>query len=52
LGAEQVLRQEGSWVEAKLLSTKTEGDEMILTFDVRVHPDDQSPIIEGFRPRR
>jgi hypothetical protein len=32
----------------KLLSVKTEGDEMILTFDKRVHPDDQSPIIEGF----
>lgn len=36
------------WQEAKLLSAKTEGDEMILSFDSRVHPDDQSPIIEGF----
>jgi sialate O-acetylesterase len=36
------------WDEAKLLSVKTEGDEMILTFDRRVHPDDMSPIIEGF----
>jgi sialate O-acetylesterase len=36
------------WEEAKLVSVKTEGDEMILTFDKRVHPYDQSPIIEGF----
>jgi sialate O-acetylesterase len=36
------------WDEAKLLSVKTEGDEMILTFDRRVHPDDRTPIIEGF----
>jgi sialate O-acetylesterase len=36
------------WDEAKLLSVKTEGDEMIVTFDKRVHPDDMSPIIEGF----
>jgi len=36
------------WDEAKLLSVKTERDEMILTFDRRVHPDDMSPIIEGF----
>lgn len=36
------------WDEAKLVSVKTEGDEMILTYDKRVHPYDQSPIIEGF----
>jgi sialate O-acetylesterase len=36
------------WDEAKLLSVKTEEDEMILTFDKRIHPDDMSPIIEGF----
>jgi sialate O-acetylesterase len=36
------------WDEAKLVSVRTEGDEMILTYDKRVHPYDQSPIIEGF----
>jgi sialate O-acetylesterase len=36
------------WDEAKLLSVKTQGNEMILTFDRRVHPDDRTPIIEGF----
>jgi len=40
--------KKAQWDEAKLLSVKTEGDEMILTFDRRVHPDDMSPIIEGF----
>ena len=40
--------RKAGWQEAKLLSAKTEGDEMILSFDSRVHPDDQSPIIEGF----
>lgn len=40
--------KKAQWDEAKLLSVKTEGDEMILTFDKRVHPDDMSPIIEGF----
>jgi sialate O-acetylesterase len=36
------------WQEAKLLSVTTEGDEMILTFDVRVHRDDSGTVIEGF----
>lgn len=40
--------RKAQWEEAKLLSVKTEGDEMILTFDRRAHPDDMSPIIEGF----
>jgi sialate O-acetylesterase len=40
--------KKAQWDEAKPVSVKTEGDEMILTFDKRVHPDDQSPIIEGF----
>lgn len=40
--------KKAQWDEAKLLSVKTEGDEMILTFDKRIHPYDQSPIIEGF----
>ena len=40
--------KKAQWDEAKLVSVKTEGDEMILTYDKRVHPDDQSPIIEGF----
>jgi len=40
--------KKAQWDEAKLLSVKTEGDEMILTFDRRAHPDDMSPIIEGF----
>ena len=40
--------RKAQWDEAKLLSVKTEGDEMILTFDRRIHPYDQSPIIEGF----
>jgi len=39
--------KKAQWDEAQLLSVKTEGDEMILTFDKRVHPDDMSPIIEG-----
>jgi sialate O-acetylesterase len=41
-------RKAAQWDEAKLLSVKTEGDEMILTFDRRAHTDDRSPIIEGF----
>lgn len=40
--------RKAQWDEAKLLSVKIEGDEMILSFDRRVHPDDMSPIIEGF----
>jgi sialate O-acetylesterase len=40
--------KKAQWEEAKLLSVKAEGDEMILTFDRRIHPYDQSPIIEGF----
>lgn len=36
------------WDVAILLSSKTEGDEMILTYDKRIHPYDQSPIIQGF----
>ena len=40
--------RKAQWDEAKLLSVKAEGDEMILTFDRRAHPDDQSPILEGF----
>jgi sialate O-acetylesterase len=40
--------KKAQWEEAKLLSVKTEGDEMILSFDRRVHSDDMTPIIEGF----
>lgn len=40
--------KKAQWDEAKLLSVKTAGDEMILTFERRIHPDDMSPIIEGF----
>lgn len=40
--------KKAQWEEAKLLSVKTEGDEMILGFDRRVHSDDMTPIIEGF----
>jgi sialate O-acetylesterase len=40
--------KKAQWEEAKLLSVKTEGDEMILTFERRVHPEDMNPIIEGF----
>jgi len=40
--------KKAQWDEAKLLSVKTEGDEMIVTFDRRVHTDNGSPIIEGF----
>ena len=40
--------RKAQWDEAKLLFVKTEGDEMVLTFERRVHPDNQSPIIEGF----
>ena len=44
----KIYDRKAQWEEAKLLSAKTEGDEMILTFDRRVHPDDQSPILDGF----
>jgi sialate O-acetylesterase len=44
----KIYDRKAQWEEAKLLSAKTEGDEMILSFERRVHPDDQSPIIEGF----
>jgi sialate O-acetylesterase len=40
--------KKAQWEEAKLLSVKTEGDGMIVTFDRRIHPEDNSPIIEGF----
>ena len=40
--------KKAQWDDAKLLTVKTEGDEMVLTFDRRAHPDDGSPIIEGF----
>jgi sialate O-acetylesterase len=40
--------RKAQWDEAKLLSVKAEGDEMIVTFDRRAHTDDGSPIIEGF----
>lgn len=40
--------KKAQWEEAKLLSVKTEGDEMILAFDRRVHAENQTPIIEGF----
>jgi len=40
--------KKAQWDEAKLLSVKSEGDEMIVTFDRRAHPEDMSPIIEGF----
>jgi sialate O-acetylesterase len=40
--------RKAQWDEAKLLSVKTEGDEMILTFERRAHTEDGSPIIEGF----
>jgi sialate O-acetylesterase len=40
--------KKAQWEEAKLLSVKTEGDEMILSFERRVHPEDMTPIIEGF----
>jgi sialate O-acetylesterase len=44
----KIYDKKAQWQEAKLLSAKTEGDEMILSFDARVHPDDQSPILKGF----
>lgn len=40
--------RKAQWQEAKLLSMTTEGDEMMLTFDVRVHRDDSGTILEGF----
>lgn len=36
------------WDEAKLLSVETRGDEIILTFDKRVHRDDSGSSLEGF----
>jgi sialate O-acetylesterase len=36
------------WDEVKLVSAVTEGDEMILTFDMRVQPDDMNKVLEGF----
>ncbi len=41
-------RKDIRWDEAKLLSVVTKGDEMILTYDKRVHPDDSGTILEGF----
>jgi sialate O-acetylesterase len=40
--------KKAQWEEAKLLSVKTQGDEMILTFDKRVQRDDWGNILEGF----
>ncbi len=36
------------WEEAKLLSTVTKGDVMVLTYDKRVHPDNSGTSLEGF----
>ena len=36
------------WDTASLVSTKVQGDEMILTFDKRVVPDDKNSMIRGF----
>jgi sialate O-acetylesterase len=44
----KIYDRKAQWQEAKLLSVTTEGDEMILTFDVRVHRDDSGTILEGF----
>lgn len=44
----KIYDRKAQWNEAKLLSVKTEGDEMILTFERRAHPDDSATIIEGF----
>lgn len=44
----KIYDRKAHWVEAKLLSAKTEGDEMILTFERRAHPDNSATIIEGF----
>lgn len=43
----KIYDRKAQWEEAKF-SVKAEGDEMILTFERRVHPHDQTPIIEGF----
>ncbi len=40
--------RKAQWDEAKLLSVKTERDEIILTFDKRVQREDWGHIIEGF----
>ena len=37
-----------SWDTASLVSAKVQGDEMILTFDKRVVPDDRNSMIRGF----
>jgi sialate O-acetylesterase len=37
-----------SWETASLVSAKPQGDEMILTFDKRVVPDDRNSILRGF----
>ena len=44
----RIYDRKAQWVEAKLLSVKSEEDEMIVTFDVRAHPDNSATIIEGF----
>jgi sialate O-acetylesterase len=37
-----------NWDEVKLLSATPRGDEMDLTFDKRVQPDDMNKVLEGF----
>jgi sialate O-acetylesterase len=36
------------WQTAKLVSVERRGDEMVLTFDQRVRPDDKDSILRGF----
>lgn len=44
----RIYGKKAQWDEAKLLSVKTEGDVMTLTFDRRVHRDDSGSNLEGF----
>jgi sialate O-acetylesterase len=44
----KIYDKQAQWDEAKLLSAETKGDEIILTYDKRVHPDDSGTILEGF----
>ena len=44
----RIYKSDVEWDSAKLVSTETQGDAMVLTFDKSVMPDDWSPLIEGF----
>ncbi len=44
----RIYKSDVEWDSAKLVSSETQGDVMVLKFDKSVMPDDWSPLIEGF----